>query len=285
MRKNYDVIYQILKCSGFMSPKKRTSHVVQSRSGTVSKSTKYKFLSQAEFQTLLSYVKNKADLAREKGTTRAVIDELIILLLARVGLRANEISALKIEDVPTGPYERALRVRNAMGEVLRMVDISADVAQYLTKFVKLYRKGAQKKDPLLENERGNPFGYMSLYNKVRRIGEQARLGRLTPAMLQHTYLVRLYETEQDLRYVQEQTGYVSRRTLAEYLIKDRKKKMNAKKGRTESTGQKPAEQTRRHLEQRACEACGVKCATSCGRVIESGQFLCPACLEYFRADE
>jgi integrase/recombinase XerD len=251
----------------------------------MSKSTKHKFLSQAEFQTLLSYVKNKADLAREKGTTRAIVDELVVLLLARVGLRANEIRALKIEDAPTDPYERALRVRNAMDEVLRMVELSEGVAQYLTKFVKLYRKGAKKKDPLLETERGNPFGYMSLYSKVRRIGAQAGLGHLTPAILQHTYMVRLYETEPDLRYVQEQTGYVSRRTLAEYLIKDRKKKINSKQGRAESTGQEPAEQTRRHLERRPCEACGVKCATSCGRVIESGQFLCPACLEYFRADE
>ena len=45
-----------------------------------------KYLSEGELQTLLSNVKSRADLARERGTTRAIIYELIFLLSARVGL-------------------------------------------------------------------------------------------------------------------------------------------------------------------------------------------------------
>lgn len=242
----------------------------------MSESSQRKLVSQAELQTLLSHVKSQADLARERGTTRAIIDELIVLLLARAGLRANEIRALKIEDLPTVHGKRALRVSNAMGEVIRVVDISEDVAHLLTRFARLYRKGAKKKDSLLETERGSPFGYMSLYSKVRRIGEQAGIGKLTPAILRHTYMVCLYEAEQDLRYVQEQTGYVSRRTLTKYLKKGRDK-------RTSVIGHGAAKQKGRHLEPtRACEACGEKSPTGRGRRIQSGQFLCHECLEYFR---
>lgn len=243
---------------------------------------KSKFLSQAELQTLLSHVKSQADVARERGTTRAIIDELIVLLLARVGLRANEIRGLKLEDLPTGSRERTLQVCSETREVLRRVDIDEDVTQWLTKFVKLYRKGADKKDALLVTERGSPFGYMSLYSKVRRIGEQAGIGPLTPAILQHTYMVRLYEAEKDLRYVQEQTGYVSRRTVTKYLRKGRHKK-SLKRGGGGRTEQGPVEQKEKSLEVgRTCDACGAKCAPGSGRAIESGQFLCQKCLEYFR---
>ena len=243
---------------------------------------KRKYLSEGELQILLSQVKRRADLARERGTTRAIIDELIVLLSARAGLRANEIRALKIEDIPTVHGERALRIRNAMGEVIRVVDVSEDVAQLLRRFVRLYRKGAKRKDSLLQSERGSPFGYMSLYSKVRRIGEQAGIGRLTPAMLQHTYMVCLYELERDLRYVQEQTGYVSRRTLTNYLTSGRDKKTSTKQAGAELAEQGPAEQEGTHLEPtRTCEACGTMFATGRGRRIESGQFLCHKCLEHF----
>jgi len=244
---------------------------------------KRKCLSQAELQTLLSYVKSQADSARERGTTRAIIDELIVLLLARAGLRSNEIRGLKIEDISSEYGERALWIRDAMGEVLRTVDISEDIAQLLTRFVRLYRKGAKKKDSLLETERGSPFGYMSLYSKVRRIGEQAGIVKLSPAILRHTYIACLYEAEQDLRYVQEQTGYVSRRTLAKYLTKDRRKIMSAKRCDAESTKQGSVKRKGRLLEPTGrCEACGT--ATGHGRRIDSGQFLCHECLEYFRTD-
>ena len=111
----------------------------------VSDRKRRKYLSEGELQILLSNVKSRADLARERGTTRAIIDELIVLLSARAGLRANEIRALKIEDIPTVHGERTLRIRSAMGEVIRVVDISEDVAQLLTRFVRLYRKGAKSK--------------------------------------------------------------------------------------------------------------------------------------------
>jgi site-specific recombinase XerC len=244
---------------------------------------KLKCLLPTELQMLLSYVKSQADSARERGTMRAIVDELVVLLLTRAGLRANEISALKLEDLPTGHGENSLWIRNVKGKVLRKVDISEDFARLLTRFVRLYRKGAKKNDSLLETERGNPFGYMSLYSKVRRIGEQAGIGKLNPNILRYTYIVRLYEEVQDLRYVQEQTGYTSRRTLAKYLRKDSRKNMSSKKVDTKLTKQGSVKQKSRLLgPAEICEACGT--TTAHGRRIESGQFICHECLKYFSAD-
>jgi integrase len=239
-----------------------------------------KCLSPDKLQKLMSYVKSQANTARERGTTRAIVDELVVLLSARAGLRAIEICQLKLEDLPAEHGESALWIRNETGEVLRKVDISENIAQLLTRFVRLYRKGTKKKDYLLETERGNPFGYISLYSKVRRIGEQAGIGNLSPKILRYTYIVHLYEEVQDLRYVQEQTGYISRRILAKYLIKDSRKRKRTKGNSAKLTKQKYAKQKAGLLKSAIiCEACGTK--TNRGRRIESGQFLCHNCLKYF----
>lgn len=238
-----------------------------------------KYLSPDKLQKLMLYVKSQANTARERGTTRAIVDELVVLLSARAGLRAIEICQLKLEDLPAEHGENALWIRNETGEVLRKVDISEDIAHLLTRFIRLYRKGTKKKDYLLETERGNPFGYISLYSKVRRIGEQAGIGNLSPKILRYTYIVHLYEEVQDLRYVQEQTGYISRRILAKYLIKDSRKRKRTK-GSAKFTKQKSAKQKARLLKSAIiCEACGNR--TGRGRRIESGQFLCHNCLKYF----
>ena len=253
-------------------------------SGRVTRKKKRKFLLQRELQTLLSYVQSQANIARKRGTKRAIIDELIILLLTQAGLRASEIRMLKIKDLPTIHGEETLWIQNAMGEILRKVNISEDFAQRLTKFVRLYRKRASQKEPLMKTERGSSFGYMNLYSKVRRIGERAGIGQLTPAILQHSYMVHLYKTEQDLRYVQEQTGYASRRTLTKYLMEGHRNKTSMKRGRAGLMGQEPTKQKSRHLEsRRTCEGCGEMSLIHRGRIIESGQFLCQKCLDYFRS--
>ena len=58
--------------------------------------------------------------------------------------------------------------------------------------------------------------YRSIYAKIKRIGEQAGIGKLHPHMLRHTYLTRLYNVEKDLRFVQDQAGHASPTTTAIY---------------------------------------------------------------------
>ena len=249
----------------------------------MAKRNTHKYLSKAEFRKLLSYVKGQADLARKKGSSRAVVDELIILLLARAGLRSNELCALKIEDLPLRNGEETLWIRDETGDILRKVGISRDIAELLARFVRLYRNGAKQTDYLLESERGNPFGYMNLYSKVRRIAEKAGIGKLSLVTLRHTYMMRLYQAEQDLRYVQEQTGYNSRRTIAKYVTSNVSKKKTLEKSSADLTGQESTEQISRYsVSKQTCEACGAKISKGKGKRIDSGQLLCRDCLMFFR---
>jgi integrase len=240
-----------------------------------------KYLSETEFRKLLSYVKNRADKARRRGASRAVVDELIILLLARAGLRPNELCALKIEDLPLKNGEDALCIRNQTGEILRKVKIANDISELLARFVRFYRNGAGQSDYLLQNERGNPFEYMNIYSKLRKIAEKSGIDKLSPLTLRHTFVVQLFKTEQDLRYVQEQTGYNSLRTVAKHVTGN-----NHKKATTRSSAGSAKQTQTRHKRRdsepmKTCEACGAKIAGKSGKRIESGQFLCNECLKYF----
>jgi len=174
-----------------------------------------KYLSEEQERKILLYVKDKADLARQRGSTRAVIDELVVMLLLRAGLRASELCDLTIGDLPHVHGKDCIWVRDGKGSVMRTVDIGPKLIEQIKRFCKLYRKGAEPEDPLFISERGNRFGYMSLYSKIRGIGKKAGV-KLHPHMLRHTYATKLYGIERDLRFVQDQLGHASPETTSIY---------------------------------------------------------------------
>ncbi len=213
-------------------------------------------LSQVQVQRLLSHIQQRADRARRDGNTRAVVDEIIVLTLLHAGLRAQELCALRIEDTPAHHDKPQLHIRNTSGISTRVVHIPQELVPALQRFVQRYRKDAEPSDPLLLSERRTSFSYMSLYSKVRRIGHEAGLTGLHPATLRHTFLVRLYEKEQDLRFVQEQAGHTRIKSTALCVHP-----------------------------QRAiprCDACGGSMTPGQGERIDSGQLLCPSCLKDLR---
>ena len=260
-------------------------------------------LSETELERLLAYVQEKADMARRRGTTRAVIDEVLVLLLVNAGLRATELCNLTIADLVTEHNRSTLRVRDASGNVSRAVGVTWEMAAYLHRFVELYRRDAKSNDPLLVNERGTRLAYISIFSKVKRIGRQARIGNLHPRILRSTYVVRLYDSQQNLRFVQQQAGHASPRTTAIYAIaaRDRDSQIvppdkadseTAAKTHCSSkqlaTEKHVAERSRRHRETISvkgfqhtgkCEACGKQIGAGGGTRIDSGQILCPECLK------
>lgn len=175
-----------------------------------------KYLTDDQLRKLRRYVKDMADLARQRGSQRAIIDELIVELLASTGLRASELVALDIQDLPCTHGKPAIWVRDGKGRVSRSVDIPEGLQSRLERFVRLYRKRAKPHTPLLVNARGDRLIYRTVYEKCKKMGERAGIGKLHPHMLRHTYLSRLYNVEKDLRFVQDQAGHASPTTTAIY---------------------------------------------------------------------
>ena len=189
---------------------------VSKAKGGMGASPPSKYLPDARLKRLLQFVKKQADLARETGATRAVVDELIVLLLAGTGIRPKEFCNLRIRDFHLQNGEDTLCIPDANGNSVRQIDISPETVGHLRRFVKLYRKDAKPSDPLLISERGNQFTYMSLYSKIKKVGQKAEIGKLHPYMLRRTFMVKLYDAQHDLRLVQHQAGHANLKTTAMY---------------------------------------------------------------------
>lgn len=267
---------------------------------------KMRFLSDIEREKLLLYIQHKADLARRKGTKRAIVDELIVQLLLNTGLFPSELCNLNIDDLITEQGRKYIRIRDVSGTVLREVDVTGDIVEHVQRFVRLYRRKTKPGDPLLVSERGTRFSYMSLYNKVKRIGRQARIGNLHPRVLRNTYLVRLYGSEQDLQFVQQQAGHASPRTTAMYAIAASDREVpavspnQAESGTLEQTQYSNRQAiTEKHQVERTakqketipvedlqkiekCEVCTKTINAGTGTRIDSGQILCSGCLKELR---
>lgn len=269
-------------------------------------SLRVKCLTNDQFQTLLRYVKNRADEARRKGTTRAIVDELIVLLLVNTGLHASELCNLRIPDLPTEHSENAIWVRDSKGDVVRTVEIDSKMSECLNRFVRLYRKDAKPDQPLIINERGKRISYMSVYSKLRRIGEKAKIGKLHPHTLRCTYIVRLFSNNKDLRFVQEQAGHSSQKITALYakmasdLLQDgatsdnvysHVKATDVSQGRStpaECASQKTINQKESYYLDESqkivtCEACNNPILAGSGTKIDSGQIICDVCLKELRS--
>jgi integrase/recombinase XerD len=266
-----------------------------------------KCLSQPDLEKLLQYVQEKAETARRRGTTRAVIDEVLVLLLVNAGLRATELCNLTIGDLVTAPERNTIRVRDASGSVSRAIEVSSEMAAYLQRFIELHRKDAKWSDPLIVNERGTQMAYISIFSKVKRIGRQARIGNLHPGILRSTYVARLYEREQDLRFVQQQAGHASSRTTAMYATAAKNRdsqiaplgeadsevpadtrfsgiQLVTEKDKAQRTTENTKTVSAEELQPAGnCEACGKQIVAGHGTTIDSGQILCPECLKELRS--
>ena len=189
-----------------------------------------KYLSDSQLKRLRHYVKDMADLARQRGSARAIVDELIVELLANAGLRASELCDLNIKDLPVSHSKPSVWIRDGKGKVTRTVDIPESLVKRLDRFVRLYRKSAKPKDPLLVSSKGKRMIYRTIYEKMKKLGKKSGIGKLHPHMLRHTYLTRLYNVEHDLRFVQDQAGHASPTTTAIYAktnSKARKRQVDA----------------------------------------------------------
>jgi len=178
-----------------------------------------KYMTPDQESKLLRLVKDRADAARHRGSKRAVVDELLAFLLLRAGLRASEACGLNLADLPSEHGKDVLFIRNGKGKVRRTVMVGDKLRDRLRRYVATFRNAAGPDEPLLVNEQGRRMAYMSVYAKMRKLGRAAGV-RLTPHVLRHSYAMRTYAVEHDLRFVQAQLGHASPATTAIYARTD-----------------------------------------------------------------
>lgn len=154
--------------------------------------------------------------ANKQIRRRAIINGMILDVMLNSALRASELCALQMRDLPHVHGKLIIDVRKGKGCVQRSVEVSADLAKRIKRFAKRYRKNAQPKSPLLISESGGPMSRGNVYSKLRILGKAAGIEQLHPHMLRHSYGYMFYNNCKDLLFLADQMGHASITTTAIY---------------------------------------------------------------------
>jgi len=139
--------------------------------------------------------------------------KLAVTLMLTAGLRAGEVTALRVSDLDLD--ESLLRVQHGKGDKERTVPLCAEAVDAVRAY--LHLRGEARCDRLLVHEAdGQPVIYScltaALLPTLRGFG-----GRLTCHSLRHTYATELLRGGADIRTVQELLGHSDISTTARYL--------------------------------------------------------------------
>jgi integrase len=201
------------------------------------KSTDY--LSVEQFAEVMGFVNTEADAARANSPylCRAIINEMLLILMAETGLRASEICNLKLKNLPSYHGKPMIEVECGKGQKPRTVGVSEWFAARLTGYVNRYLNSASPERWLFRSERGGPIKYPSIYAKLKRIGIKSgiwlyqRDGRLTsrfsPHKMRHTFGTGLLNAsgntwlvQIELGHTKAETSQIYARTLSEKIMSD-----------------------------------------------------------------
>jgi site-specific recombinase XerD len=147
-------------------------------------------------------------------------DHALLLLAAQTGLRASELTALRIQDLHlgTGPHVDAL----GKGRKHRPTPLTTGTVAVLRTW--LAERSGNSSDPVFPGPRGEPLTRDALHHLVTKHAATASSGcpsmaakRVTPHTLRHTAAMRLLESGTDTSVIALWLGHESPQTTQIYL--------------------------------------------------------------------
>lgn len=178
--------------------------------------TRNLFLGDEEVETLLVRLRRISPEEPPRKVALAARDRLLIESLIFSGLRNSELCGLRIADTILGTGQSVFLVRRTPRQD-RTVYVPQALSTLVADFVRDHRAALvhslQKKtprgEPLLVNDRGNPFDRTTLYRRVVAILTTAGFGdRARAQLLRHTYGYLAYKRSGgNLLFIQRQMGH------------------------------------------------------------------------------
>jgi integrase/recombinase XerD len=168
-------------------------------------------LTEQQVKFLRRSVRDKADLALQRGQVTAVREWMLLDLLTSTGLRSKEASDLRCGDLFLRPGESSLYVRYGKGDRPRHVQIPQSLKTHLRAFLRWKQKHGEPIDedaPLFQGQRG-PLSPAGVQQCVKTWLQRLGLDRkgLGSHCLRHSFAIQLYRKERDIRAVQKQLGH------------------------------------------------------------------------------
>jgi integrase/recombinase XerD len=177
--------------------------------------TKEKYLTEQEIQKLRVSLEKEMAYAKTKGLQQAVRDYTLIELALGTGLRASEISNLKVNDIALGKSQNSLIVRKGKGGESRQIVFSSRLEKIIQDYLD-YRNSNSVY--LFTSKRRNKLSRIAMYKMVKKCFIFAGLpDHFSIHSLRHTYATQLYiKSGYNLRLVQQQLGHSSINTTSVY---------------------------------------------------------------------
>jgi site-specific recombinase XerD len=178
--------------------------------------TRSLFLGEDEVENLLQRLLGVPPHPSQRQTALVARDRLLVEALLFSGLRNSELCGLRIADTVVGTGQSVFLVRGTPRQD-RTVYVPQQLSALVEEFVRSERpclvhpqgKGARRHEPLLVNDRGNPFDRTTLYRRVVAILTAAGFGdRAGAQLLRHTYGYLAYKRSGgNLLFIQRQMGH------------------------------------------------------------------------------
>jgi integrase/recombinase XerD len=175
-----------------------------------------RFLSQEEVDKLLK----QPDLDNDIGFR----DRTMLEVLYATGLRVSELVNLKVSDV-----ELTAGVLSCLGKgsKQRLVPLGRSALSYLKNYFAVRQRllKGKRSDMLFIEPGADPITRQKFWKIIKRYGESANLGHVTPHMLRHSFATALLENGADLRSVQMLLGHsdISTTQIYTHVTNDRLK--------------------------------------------------------------
>jgi integrase len=183
--------------------------------------TQEDFMTPEQVRRLKAHLRKEAELSRRRGVKSPVRDWAILHVALDAGLRASEITALRVGDLILEPGAAAIIVRHGKGGKERGVQIGGALREHLQEYLEWKRAVGEslgQDDPLFLSPRGGPLTRQAIYLMFKRHAKRAGLPpRFSIHSCRHTYASMLYRASHyNLRLVQRQLGHASIRTTQVY---------------------------------------------------------------------
>jgi len=146
-------------------------------------------------------------------------DEALIKLMLHTGLRASEVSSLRIGDIAISPRKGEVIVRGGKGEKFRTVPLNSNVRKALKAYLAL--RPEVDLDHLFVGQRGKRLRPPGIYYLVKQYGYDAKIEDISPHSLRHTFGKNLVDADVPLDRVATLLGHSSLNTTRIYTVPSR----------------------------------------------------------------